>query len=790
MSTRSEPTPRPDSTSFTRWVARLQRPPASLPEPEESIPLRILVQALVTVGIVATDLAAADSTGAIGISLWAVPVSAAGATWSWRQRRKRNIPVKFCIAIAMLIALGVFFARLWGDRNDTRLALATLLIHLQVFHSFDLPRRKDLGYSVLIGLILLGVAATLSQTFTFAPLLLLFVMVAIPVLVLDYRSRLGLQVQTFRRVGIDLSPKRLGPVLVGIVSLGLAVFLLLPRFPGYQLRSFPVSAPIPLQQQFNTGTISNPGYVREGSSGTGVGTQGTGVGPGQVDKDFYYGFNSRINQNLRGEMQPRTVMRVRSQAPGFWRVLAFDRYTGQGWEISRNAEDQVRKLDRPGWSFRFSLPWSVTLNRSREVIQTYTMVSDLPNLIPALYEAKELYFPTTQIAIDEEGGLRSPVLLSEGLTYTVVSEVPYRDRTRLNQNVSAAPNSIRKVYLQLPEAIADPIRQQTEAILAQSPRPLTTPYEKALYLAQHLKQNYRIQPDLPFFGTDEDLATAFLTKYQGGYPDHFATTLTVMLRSIGIPARLVMGFSSGEFNPFTGFYVVKNVDAHAMTEVYFHKFGWFAFDPIPGHALLPPSIEESNAFGVLQQFWNWVAGWLPSPLTGFLSALFEQIAAGLGWAIAQLTALFTRGWQGILIGLGLIAVLGLGGWLSWSGWQSWRERRRLAQLPRMEAIYQQMLKILAEQGLQKQRAQTPLEYAERYRRQNRLDRHPDRVNYRIEERTKAVDEISEAYVQWRYGGITPDFGQLRFWLQHLRSSSHSSRFRPNRFRPSQSRSKR
>jgi len=50
-----------------------------------------------------------------------------------------------------------------------------------------------------------------------------------------------------------------------------------------------------------------------------------------------------------------------------------------------------------------------------------------------------------------------------------------------------------------------------------------------------------------------------------------------MLRSIGITARLVAGFSPGEFNPFTGLYVVHNTDAYAMTEVYFPKYGWVAF---------------------------------------------------------------------------------------------------------------------------------------------------------------------------------------------------------------------
>lgn len=733
-------------------------------EPEDSIPLRVCVQALVTVGILATDFAAADSADALRISIWAIPISTVGALWSWRQRRKHNIPAQFCIAIVMLIALGIFFSRLWGERNDTRLALATLLIHLQVLHSFDLPRRKDLGYSVVIGLILLGVAATLSQTLTFAPLLLLFFGLAIPALVLDYRSRLGLSSQTFRKIGMDLAPQRLARFLAVVLGLGLMVFLLLPRMPGYQLRSFPVSAPIQIQQQFNSSTILNPGYVQEGKGQGGSGTQGLNseTGAGELNKDFYYGFNSKINQNLRGTLQPRVVMRVRSQAPGFWRVLAFDRYTGQGWEISRNAEDQVQKYERPDWSFRFNLPWSVTLNRTREVIQTYTIVSDLPNLIPVLYEPKELYFPTSEVAVDREGGLRSPVPLSEGLTYTVISEVPYRDRTALQKARVQAPESIRETYLQLPVTLVNPIRQKTEAILARSPKPITTPYEAALYLAQYLKQTYKIQPDLPYFQDNQDLVTAFLNQYEGGYPDHFATVLTVMLRSIDIPSRLVMGFGAGRFNPFTGFYVVQNTDAHAMTEVYLHKHGWFAFDPMPGHALIPVSIEESSAFGALQQFWNWVAGWLPSPLTGFLNQIFGKIAAGLGWLIYTIMALLTQGWLGFLKAALGFTSLGLLGWLGWKGWRIWCHHRWLAKLPPVEATYQQMLDWLGQRGARKSTTQTPLEYAAICRQVYPM------------EQADAIDAISQAYVHWRYGQQTPNLSQLRQRLESLHNSRKSS----------------
>ncbi|NJO48862.1 MAG: hypothetical protein HC840_04595 [Leptolyngbyaceae cyanobacterium RM2_2_4] len=196
-----------------------------LPEPEDSIPLRVLVQLLVTVGIIATDVASLDVANWSGLSLWAVPLSVVGATWSYYCRRSRNIPVKFCIAIAMLVALAAFLVQLLNTPNDTRLALAELLIQLQVFHSFDLPRRKDLGYSMMIGLILIGVGGTLSQTLAFAPLLLLFLAIALPTLILDYRSRLGLKPsRSFRRIGVDLSLKRLSLFLLVTVALGLTIF--------------------------------------------------------------------------------------------------------------------------------------------------------------------------------------------------------------------------------------------------------------------------------------------------------------------------------------------------------------------------------------------------------------------------------------------------------------------------------------------------------------------------------------------------------------------------------------
>lgn len=764
------------------FLTNIRQQMAAMPKipPEDSLLLRILVQAMVSVGIVATDVAAETQ-----LSWWAVPLSIAGATWSWYHRRDRNIGVKFALAFAMVAALGYFVSHLIGSLNDTRLVLAELLVQVQTIHTFDLPRRKDLGYSMTIGLILIGVAGTISQTLAFAPLLLLFLAIAIPVLWLDYRSRLQLAPLTIaqpNQIGkIGLPWQSLSRLLGGVLAIGLIVFALMPRLPGYQ-GSLPVSAPIQYaQKDFDAKGIINPGYQRQGKAGGGAGApqidgkSGNGTGDGKLDTNFYYGFNSQIDQNLRGAMTPKPVLRVRSQSAGFWRVLAFDRYTGQGWEISRNA--QTEKVRRPPWAGKFTFIDRRTPIPTKQVIQSYTALEELPNIIPGMSVVSELYFPTPEIAIDAEGSLRSPVGLLKGLTYTVVSQVPLRDRALLDRAKIAVDAKTAKYYLQIPPEIAPKLQQYTQALVTNASQqqvgknsePLRSNYAKALYLAQYLKQHYRLPQDpfgLPRVPDGTDLASWFLFRCEGkstsceagGYGDHFATTYTMMLRSIGIPARLAVGFDSGRFNPFTGYYEVSNTDAHALTEVYFPKLGWFAFDPIPGHPLTPPSADEEQTFGTVGALWKWIAGWLPSPLTAWLAEIWSLTLGWLVVGIALFFGLFSQGWLGIFSGLAIaIAISGCGWWI-WRQWQNWRQRQWLKKLPPVERIYQQMLVRLRALGMVKHPAQTPLEFARSL------------WITRAYSSSKVVTEISQAYTAWRYGQEPQQVDRLEELLKHLYQS--------------------
>ncbi|MGI0481708.1 transglutaminase TgpA family protein [Geminocystis sp. CENA526] len=769
----------PQIPSFKAIIKQIESFP--IPKTEESILLRILVQMMVIVGIVATDVAARSQ---FPMSVWAIPLSMLGGFISWRRRKLRNITLKFGLAIAMIVTLIVFLGNLVQSIFDNRLVLAEFLVQLQVLHSFDLPRRKDLGYSMIIGVILIGVAATLSQTLAFAPWLLLFLLIAIPTMVLDYRSRMGLKNWEVEYKNIQrekntakkklwwensvLSPKKLTTFVLIILMLGLSLFAIMPRYPGYKLQSFPVSAPDGLQQNFNPTEkdrgIVNPGYNRDGTVNNNLMGEGNGDGSGSGSsrEDSYYGFNTTINQNLQGSsiLRKKIVLRIRSQAPGFWRVLAFDHYTGQGWEISR--EDQTLDIQRNPWNYQFNLDVPFLQGDTHKIIQTYTVVSDLPNIIPVLKYPQYLYFPTQQLALDTEGSLRSPTGLIEGLTYTTVSRVPYRSQTALTQAGNNYPDSIIKYQLGIPEAIKDKVRQKAEELLAKSPNPLESNYAKALYLAQAIKQNYQIQEDFPLLNDDDDLTLAFLEN-GGGFPDHFATVYTMMLRSIDIPSRFVVGFGTGQFNPFTGYYVVHNTDAHALTEVYFPNYGWHYFDPLPGHEIIPPSFEDDNTFGVLGQLWNWVASWLPSPITAFITALFSKIFNTItgffsaSW-LTRLWQFLTGSFVGILMGFLSLIILAFLSWLGWNFAQKLLYRLRLAKLNPLEKLYREMLDFLAEKGYKKSPAQTPLEYAHSLQ------------EFVSVEQLEIIMLITNSYVQWRYGNIPANLDYLQSQFRLLNRS--------------------
>ena len=127
--------------------------------------------------------------------------------------------------------------------------------------------------------------------------------------------------------------------------------------------------------------------------------------------------------------------------------------------------------------------------------------------------------------------------------------------------------------------------------------------ERARRLESHLTESYSYT--LNFVGrSTENPIEDFLFRYKSGQCEYFASAMVLMLRSQGIPARLVTGFLGGEYNPFEGYYIVRENNAHAWVEAYLPGEGWRIFDPTPPAGR--PS--EGNEGGLLlaRQAWDFV----------------------------------------------------------------------------------------------------------------------------------------------------------------------------------------
>ncbi len=118
------------------------------------------------------------------------------------------------------------------------------------------------------------------------------------------------------------------------------------------------------------------------------------------------------------------------------------------------------------------------------------------------------------------------------------------------------------------------------AVLARQAMGQGTAAERTRRLESYLMDNYTYTLD--FVGRSAATPIEdFLFRYRSGQCEYFASSMVLMLRSQGIPARLVTGFLGGEYNPFEGYYIVRDNNAHAWVEAYVAGEGWRIFDPTP-----------------------------------------------------------------------------------------------------------------------------------------------------------------------------------------------------------------
>jgi hypothetical protein len=162
----------------------------------------------------------------------------------------------------------------------------------------------------------------------------------------------------------------------------------------------------------------------------------------------------------------------------------------------------------------------------------------------------------------------------------VRSYVSVADKSLLRRAPTVYPDYIRQKYLQMPSTLPQRVRDLAHRIAGTE----TNPYDIAEAVESYLRITYHYAPTVRAPPPGRDPVDYFLFDAKEDFCEYFASSMTVLLREMGVPARFVEGYTTGTLDPNTGKYVVKELDAHAWVEAYFPNYGWVEFEPTPSQA--------------------------------------------------------------------------------------------------------------------------------------------------------------------------------------------------------------
>jgi hypothetical protein len=609
-------------------------------------------------------------------------------------------------------------------------AAVHLAFFLAIMKVLTAKAGRDYAYLAAIAVIELLAAALLSIDLKFFLALALYLLFAIAALTsAEIRRSVERAAATTARDGLRRFHPRLAllvaSIALGILALTAAMFFVLPRTADAALSRFARHALFP-------------------------------------------GFAGQVNLGLTGKIETnsRPVMHVRifGNAPSGalrWRGSAQADFDGWRW-----SNPDARKARIPVEDGQADLGRDV-FERGRHL--EYHVTFDA-------IEADTLFFA----GVPEKVDLRSPYLVrTEGAGYSLDYPIPqgfyYDAYSVLESPPESSPPLFpppvlrlvdRERYLQLPARL-DP---RIPALARAMAEPATTDLEQARAIEERLRRDYGYTLRLPSRESADPLADFLFTRKEG-HCEYFASAMTVMLRTAGIPARIVTGFLGGEYNPITDLWVVRASDAHSWVEAWIPGFGWTTFDPTP-----PGPDSRSFAFvttlglylDAAQTFWqNWVVGY-DVGRQGTLADRMEQGARGTGIRWYGAAAAVESAWRTfreamtrrVMIFLGAAMGAALWIWLAAPPLvRLLRMRRRVERVRRGQAdvgdatlLYRRMLHVLKRRGFQKPAWYTPVEFA---------DSLPHGAV------AAAVTEFTSAYNELRFGGRTGAAPRLSLLLDEL-----------------------
>lgn len=455
--------------------------------------------------------------------------------------------------------------------------------------------------------------------------------------------------------------------------------------------------------------------------------------------DFVTGFSDTVQLGAIGRIKQSdtVVMHVQidndrgSYANLKWRGMALSDFDGRTWKNASQSAESRFGLGRfnllDAQERLHNLPVEALGPNAKHILYHVTLepigtnvffLAPVPSIISGRFR---------EISIDEMGDVwnQDHSRLLEG--YTAVSILPNAYAERAAEAPTAPKPGDMRAFLDVPQQIDPRIRELALQISGKA----TRSYDKASAIELYLRTKFGYSLDMPATPPADPLAY-FLFQRKEGHCEYFASAMAVMLRTIGIPSRVVNGFRTGEYNDVTGSYIIRGKDAHSWVEAYIPGAGWTEFDPTPPD----PKAEIGSLHRITlyldaaREFWReWVINYdflHQQNLT--ISAMVKGRTYGDGvrlWARRKYLSLlsgarhtYQRGKIGSLRDR-LVIVLGLAFVLLFFRLPSivrhWREHR-LARNPQQapdqaaSIWYARLLKRLSRRGWHKTPTQTPSEF--------------------------------------------------------------------------------
>ncbi len=367
----------------------------------------------------------------------------------------------------------------------------------------------------------------------------------------------------------------------------------------------------------------------------------------------------------------------------YWEARSYDTYQANQWlsnlTTTHDLTPNTIDLSQPGVDSRAEV--SLTFFPRVPISNLFVVSEPLWISIPAQAYMED----------NPDGTVNFSAILTRGIVhpgeqYSVRAVVDAVSIIQLKAAGVDYPEWVLNDYLQLPQNITPRTRQLAQQIASG----LSNPYDIATAITQYLRDNITYNQSISKPPTTQERVDWFLFDYKQGYCLYYASAEVVLLRSLGIPARMAVGYAQGARETTQlqipqgvgsvttqlsdiSTYVVRQKDAHAWPEVYFPDIGWVIFEPtVSQPALNRPSGEVANPSNVNRNLPQEYQGErLLPPDRGFQSStgsLPENTNAGF-WTIGNIIKL-----------VGLVVALGLLVFVIWQVRRGFRVRPLLERL--------------------------------------------------------------------------------------------------------------